>query len=143
AKYAKLVTIHLDRLVDSCATDAMAHLCWQVFNAFRSRQELVVKEQHRAYELTKRLWAEQEKKESGQDQLDLDFSSKKQKLSKTIPTHLSELDPTSSSEIISSKDKSSIAGSLTMIVSPQLVPAYRRQKVRGVFLGDSEDDAGI
>ncbi|PIA47526.1 hypothetical protein AQUCO_01400280v1 [Aquilegia coerulea] len=160
AKYAKLVayktkgmpiiTINLDRLVDSCVTDATAYLSWQVFNAFKSRQELVVKEQHRSYELTKRLWAEQEKKESGQDQFDLDFSSKKQKPSNlgasdkvsTITTHLSDLDPISGPEIINCQDKS-IPGSLAKMVKPQLVPAYRRQlKVRGVFLDDSEDDTG-
>ncbi|KAF9626267.1 hypothetical protein IFM89_031780 [Coptis chinensis] len=103
AKFAKLIahktkgtpviTISLDRLMNSSANDAVAIISWQIFKASRSRHDLLVKgmrlsngsgyfrrEQQRSYELTNKLSAEKENNEIIKAELTRALSSKEQKL---------------------------------------------------------------
>ncbi|KAL5704468.1 hypothetical protein ACHQM5_022894 [Ranunculus cassubicifolius] len=106
AKFAKLlaqkskgmpiVTIYLDRLTNSCASDAITNVCWEIFKAFETGKEIAVKEQKRSYELTARLSAEKEKNETIQSQLDFALSSRKRKLSNVTDSYKrSPIPPTS------------------------------------------------
>ncbi|OVA06888.1 hypothetical protein BVC80_7513g1 [Macleaya cordata] len=151
SKGMPLVTISLDRLMNSSANDAMASLSLELFEAFKSKHELVVKEQECSYQLTRRLSAEKEKNESIQNQLDVALFSKRQKLralaasDKALPTAT----PIGNLDILPISDSHDSSGNPPMEVRPlstkvghRVVPAYRRAKVRGVLLDDTEDGGG-
>ncbi|XP_010260427.1 PREDICTED: uncharacterized protein LOC104599545 isoform X2 [Nelumbo nucifera] len=104
------------------------------------------KEQEHAYQLSQTLSAEEEKNESIQCQLDALLSSKRKKpqnsnLSDKAPfvfDRLNNSDVISVSETHDSPEKPSSQDPLSTKVSQRVVPAYRRAKVRGVLLQDTE-----
>ncbi|KAK9291815.1 hypothetical protein L1049_019765 [Liquidambar formosana] len=136
-----LISISLVKLVDSAASEAIANLSLELFKAFKSMQSLFVKEQEYSYQLTKVMSADQDKNESIQSQLEL--YSKRQKVHKTNVSYKADASvPSMSSAILSSNglqnspDKAVTRDKLTN----RVVPAYRRAKVRGAVLQDTEDD---
>lgn len=143
AAYAKLVaqkskgmpriTISLAKLVDTAASEANANLSLDLFKAFKSMQNLCMKEQEQSCQLAKVVSAEQEKNENIQSQLE--FYSKRQKLQKMNVSDKADASAhgnglQNSPGKVAAQDK----------VTNRVVPAYRRARVRGVLLQDTEDD---
>ncbi|XP_077212675.1 U2 small nuclear ribonucleoprotein auxiliary factor-like protein [Tasmannia lanceolata] len=134
SKGMPLISLSLDKLVNSSANDAMAYLSLELFKAFKSKHNDVVEEQKRSCQLTARLAAEQEKNESLQNKLNTSAYSSKRTLS-TFPISgaVDGPDTISVAEMPTAHDHQSIKG------GKRAVPAYRRVKVRGAFLQDTED----
>ncbi|KAF6167131.1 hypothetical protein GIB67_029769 [Kingdonia uniflora] len=59
SKGMPLISINLDKLTNIPANDAMSDLSLELFKAFTSKRDLVVKEQERCYHLTRSLSAEE------------------------------------------------------------------------------------
>ncbi|XP_058097391.1 uncharacterized protein LOC131242642 isoform X2 [Magnolia sinica] len=141
SKGMPLISIPLNRLTNSSANDAMANLSMELFKAFKSKHNEVVKEQQRLYRLTVTLAAEQDKNESIQNQLDavkrkqpkLHASDKAFPISGSVDNFdtMSVSDTQQSSETLSTQSPQSVH---------RVVPAYRRAKVRGALLQDTEDN---
>ncbi|KAJ9177829.1 hypothetical protein P3X46_013000 [Hevea brasiliensis] len=136
SKGMPVISISLTKLVDSAANDAMENMSFGLFRAFKFVQNLVVQEQGRTSQLTKAISVEEEDSGSIQSQL-----KKRQKLQK-----MNSLDKTGASVFPSnngsrdSPDKQSAQDPVSKKVANRVVPAYRRAKVRGALLQDTEDD---
>ncbi|XP_044470388.1 uncharacterized protein LOC123199445 isoform X1 [Mangifera indica] len=122
SKGMPLISISLTRLKGSVASKAMENLSLQLFKAFKSLQQLLINEQEWSLQLTKVILAEKERNESIQNQL---LNLERQKLQKM-----------ESSE----KDKQPSQSSISAKVANRVIPAYRRAKVRGALLQETEDD---
>lgn len=90
-------------------------------------------EEERRSELTNLVSAEQEKNETLRRQLDTMLYSKKQKVQRINDKTISETSK-------DSPDKEAVQNPASTKASKRVVPAYRRVKVRGVLLQDTEDD---
>ncbi|XP_027178353.1 uncharacterized protein LOC113777464 [Coffea eugenioides] len=148
AAYAKLIaqkakgmpriSVSLVKLVDVNASEAMANLSLELYKAYKNMHISLIKEETRCCQLTNRIAAEQAKSETLQKQLNSMLFSKKQKLQKMND------DTTSDGVLVTpsqdSPDKQAAQISASTKGTTRVVPAYRRAKVRGVFLQDSDDD---
>ncbi|XVF17004.1 hypothetical protein REPUB_Repub10bG0079600 [Reevesia pubescens] len=133
------ISFSLTKLTGSAASDAMANLSLELFKAFKGLQHLFMQEQDRCLQLTKVISAEKEKNESIQSQLEP--NSKRHKLQKTM----NSLDKADVSAPLmtngqNSPDKQAVLDPGPTKVTKRVVPAYRRAKVRGVILQDTEND---
>ncbi|KAK9111488.1 hypothetical protein Scep_019007 [Stephania cephalantha] len=145
SKGMPLLSISLERLMNSSANDAMSNLSLELFKAFKSRCNGTIKEDGSLDKLSKKFSAEQEKDVCIQNIPDVSPLSKKQ----TIPKFdLSDkvfhagkkLDSVSVSAMDYSLDNQSIPDSSPSKVSKRrTAPAYRRAKVRGAILDDTEN----
>ncbi|GMP26404.1 hypothetical protein CsSME_00002852 [Camellia sinensis var. sinensis] len=138
SKGMPLISISLAKLVDAAASEVMANLSLEVYKAFKSMQNLLVKEQDRCCLLTKVISAEQEKTETIQKQLDTFLYSKRQKSLKM--NDKSNTDALSATGLQDSPDKLAAQNPGSTKVAKRVVPAYRRSKVRGVLLQDTTED---
>ncbi|KAI3844073.1 hypothetical protein MKW92_043902 [Papaver armeniacum] len=156
SKGMPLITISLVRLMKSSDNDAMANLCFELYEAFKRNHQLVVREQESSYQLTRRLSAEKEKNESIQAQLDVALFSKNKKLrestvsDKALPMAIPISNFNASPNFKASPVTVALGSPLNKLaedqnpskVSQRVVPAYRRHKARGVVLVDSDDEIG-
>ncbi|KAI5672324.1 hypothetical protein M9H77_12688 [Catharanthus roseus] len=148
AAYAKLIAqkakgmpriiISLAKLVDTAANGAMSILSLELYKAYRKAHNLLIKEEKHLCELTNLVSAEQEKNETLQRQLDTMIYPKKQKFQKVNDKVTSEVISVRTSQ--DSPDKRAVQIPASTKTSNRVVPAYRRAKVRGVLLKDTEDD---
>ncbi|XP_059624473.1 uncharacterized protein LOC132267337 [Cornus florida] len=139
SKGMPLISISLGKLVDVAASEAIKNLSLELYKAFKSMHSLLINEQERCYQLTEVISSEQEKNESIQRQLDTFIYSKRQKSQKMNDKAFSDTLLVTSLE--DSPDKTATQGIGSTKVNKRVVPAYRRAKVRGVLLQDTEDDA--
>lgn len=130
------ISISLSKLVGSASTEANANLSLGLFKAFKSTENLLIREQELSCQLTKLLSAEKEKNENIQSQLDSVLSSKRQKLQKMKSSDKA----VSSNGLESSPDKRPAQDMGSTKVINRVVPAHRRTKVRGALLQDTEGD---
>ncbi|KAI3451573.1 hypothetical protein Pfo_008238 [Paulownia fortunei] len=149
ASYAKLIaqkskgmpriSFSLGKLVDGAAGEAMANLSLELYKEFKDVQSSLIEEQGSKYQLTKIVAAEQEKNVTLQKQLDMVLYSRKHKSQKINDTENSD----SASVMVSqdSPDKHAAYDPSSRKGTNRVVPAYRRSKVRGAVLDDTEDDA--
>ncbi|XP_038723305.1 uncharacterized protein LOC120015138 isoform X2 [Tripterygium wilfordii] len=125
------ISISLTKLVDAAASEAVATLSLQLFKVFKSMQHLLVQEKKHPYRSMEVTSTEKEKNERIQSQLEL--PSKKQKLQK-----MNSSDRADASSTLDTKRASQDLGSTK--VANRVLPAYRRARVRGAHLQDTEDD---
>ncbi|EOX92588.1 hypothetical protein QUC31_003717 [Theobroma cacao] len=123
------ISFSLTKLTGSAAPDAMASLSLELFKAYKGVQSLFMKEQDRCLQLTKAISAEKEKNETIQSQLEL--NSKRHKADVSTP---------SMTNCQNSPDKQAARDPGPTKVTKRVALAYRRAKVRGVILQDSEND---
>ncbi|KAF5178198.1 U2 small nuclear ribonucleoprotein auxiliary factor-like protein [Thalictrum thalictroides] len=145
------ISISLEKLMESTASDAMANLSLGLFKAFRSKNNAAVKEEQQQWNhLTTDSSTEQAKSDSTQNHLDAALLLKRQKLQKlsmsdkALPAaKVSNPDPSVSAKLESPKkpfvEKSSGQDIRSTKVGNRAVPAYRRAKTRGAVLEDTED----
>ncbi|GAV67335.1 hypothetical protein CFOL_v3_10841 [Cephalotus follicularis] len=133
------IVFALRKVADSTASEAIANLSLELFEAFKSIHHLYIKEREHSLELTKVISDEKEKNESIQSQLE--FHSKRQKSQKMNTSDRSNV----SSPLISNgqqdnPDKQAPRDPGPTKVANRVVPACRRAKVRGALLQDTEED---
>lgn len=148
--YAKLVaqkskglpriSISLDKLVGGAANEAMGNVSLELYRALKTNHELLAKEKEGRYQLMEMISAEQEKNQNLQRKLDSVCSSKRHK-----SQHMKEKAASDSISVSSLQDspaaEKEVGHNLVLTnVANRVVPAYRRAKVRGVLLQDTEDD---
>lgn len=146
--YAKLVVqkskgmprivVSLGKLRGGAAGEAMANLSLELHKAFKSTHKLLIHEQEGRYQLTRMMSLEKEKNENLQRQLDGLLNPKRQK-SQNINGKVM-YDTSSTTALLNTPDKQSSPQLGSKAVN-RVVPAYRRAKVRGAILQDTEDDA--
>ncbi|MCL7029850.1 hypothetical protein MKW94_008211 [Papaver nudicaule] len=145
-----LVTISLVRLMKSSDNDAMASLCLELYEAFKRKNKVVVQEQERSYQLTRRLSAEKEKNSSIQNQLDVALFSKNKKLRESTESDKALPMAIPISNFNASPVTVALGSPLNKLpedrnpskVNQRVVPAHRRAKNRGAILIDSDDENG-
>ncbi|XP_052195990.1 uncharacterized protein LOC127803634 isoform X2 [Diospyros lotus] len=147
ASYAKLIarrskgmpviSISLAKLEDAAAAhDAMANLSLELFKESKSMHNLSKNVQEQCFHLTKEISAEQEKNEILQRQLDTVLYSKRQKkMNDKSNSHASSV-----AGLQDSPDKQAAQNLDSTKMAKRVVPAYRRAKVRGAVLQDTDDD---
>ncbi|KAE9449802.1 hypothetical protein C3L33_18298, partial [Rhododendron williamsianum] len=118
SKGLPLISISLTRLEDAAAKEAMA-------------------KQEQCCQLTKVISAEQEKNETIQRQLDMVLYSNRQKSQKM--NDKSNPGAMLATSVQESPDKLAAQNKASSKVAKRVVPAYRRAKVRGVLLQDTDD----
>ncbi|XP_058187036.1 uncharacterized protein LOC131303968 [Rhododendron vialii] len=137
SKGLPLISISLTRLEDAAAKEAMASLSLDLFKAFKSMHNLLIHEQEQCCQLTKVISAEQEKNETIQTQLDAVLYSNRQKSQKM--NDKSNPGAMLATGVQESPDKLAAQNKASSKVAKRVVPAYRRAKVRGVLLQDTDD----
>ncbi|GMN19052.1 hypothetical protein TIFTF001_042811 [Ficus carica] len=138
AKGMPVISISLGKLTGSAASSAIADLSFQLFKAFKTTHELYMEgEQERSIQLQKVILAEREKSESIQRQLEQ--YSKRQKLPKTNSPN-KDIVSASLNNGLQSPEKQAARDAGSTKVTSRVVPVYRRARVRGVLLHDTEDD---
>ncbi|KAK3211484.1 hypothetical protein Dsin_016190 [Dipteronia sinensis] len=133
------ISISLTKLVGSAASEALANLSLGLFETFKSIQHNLIQEQERSCMLTKVISAEKEKNEKIESQLEQ--HSKRQKSQNMNSSEMSDVsDPSMNNGLLNSPDKQSARDPVSSKVANRVIPAYRRAKVRGAVLIDTEDD---
>ncbi|TXG60332.1 hypothetical protein EZV62_014905 [Acer yangbiense] len=133
------ISISLTKLVGSAASEALANLSLGLFETFKSTQHILIQEQERSCLLTKVISAEKEKNEKIESQLEQ--HSKRQKSQNMNSSEMSNVsDPSTNNGLLNSPDKQSARDPVSSKVANRVIPAYRRAKVRGAVLLDTEDD---
>ncbi|XP_061346876.1 uncharacterized protein LOC133292479 [Gastrolobium bilobum] len=127
SKGMPLITIPLTKLVDSSGSEAMSNLSLSLFKAFKSIK--CVKEQEHSARL---IAAEKERNETIQQQLE-----QRKKFQKITD---SEKAGVSINGLQNSPDKQAARDTGSTKVKNRAVPAYRRTKIRGAQLHDSENE---
>lgn len=138
SKGMPLISISLTKLVGSAASEVMANLSLELFKAFKNEQTSLIEEKERTRQLTKMISDEKERSESMQSQLEL--YSNRRKLQKMNATDKADVSALSNNGLQNSPDKQTARGAGSTKVANRVVPTYRRAKVRGVLLQDTEDD---
>ncbi|KAM7513851.1 hypothetical protein LguiA_003434 [Lonicera macranthoides] len=133
------ISVFLTKLVGIAASESIANFSLELYKSFNGMHKLLINEQERCCQLTKVISAEQEKNENIQRQLDAILYSKKQKSQKMNDNATSDSLLSTAMQDSPGKQSSQNMGSTK--VANRVVPAYRRVKVRGVLLQDTEDDA--
>lgn len=132
------ILFSLDKLVDGAAGEAMAHLSLELFKEFKDVQSSLAEERESKYQLRKVLSTEQEKNADFQKQLSMTLYSGKHKSQKI--NDRKDSDSTSVVGSQESPDKQTAHDPNSRKGTNRVVPAYRRSKVRGAILDDTEDD---
>ncbi|KAE7998360.1 hypothetical protein FH972_002913 [Carpinus fangiana] len=133
------ISISLTKLVDFAASEAMANLSLELFKALKNVRYSLVEEQERSLQLTKVIAAEKERSESTQSQLEL--YSKRQKFQKMNASDKADVSaPLLSNGLQNSPGKLAARDTGSTKITNRVVPTFRRAKVRGVLLQDTEDD---
>ncbi|XP_074374241.1 uncharacterized protein LOC141714632 [Apium graveolens] len=143
SKGMPLVCFHLNKLVGGAAVEATGNVSQELFKAYKSQHELLVKEQEGRYQLTEMVAAEQAKSEILQRDLNLIWSSKRHKskhLNERSTSHSLSVSTLQQTEAVGKE--ADVSKESTKVVN-RVVPAYHRAKVRGVLLHDKDDDADI
>ncbi|KAG8643014.1 uncharacterized protein LOC110628149 isoform X2 [Manihot esculenta] len=135
SKGMPLISISLAKLVDSAANGAMENMSFELFKAFKLLQNLVLQEQGCTSQLTKVTAIEKDDSGTIHSQLE-----KRQKLQKTNSSDKTGAFAPSNNGSSNSPDKQSARDPVSKKVANRVVPAYRRAKVRGALLQDTEDD---
>ncbi|KAK1361557.1 U2 small nuclear ribonucleoprotein auxiliary factor protein [Heracleum sosnowskyi] len=135
-----LVCVHLNKLVGGAAVEAIGNVSQELFKAYKSQHELLVKEQEGRYQLTEMVAAEQAKSEILERDLNLILSSKRHK-----SQHLNERSTSDSLKVSTLQQTQAVGKEADVFkestkVIKRVVPAYRRAKVREVLLHDKDDD---
>ncbi|EXB40951.1 hypothetical protein L484_020685 [Morus notabilis] len=130
-KVMPVIAISLTKLTGSVASSAMANLSLQLFKAFKSTQ------QECSIQLQKVTSTERERSESNQSQLEQ--FSKRQKLQMTNSSDKFGVSASLNSGL-QSPEKQAARDTGSTRVASRVVPAYRRARVRGVLLHDTEDN---
>ncbi|XP_057981756.1 uncharacterized protein LOC131167019 [Malania oleifera] len=157
SKGMPLISISLVKLVDSAASEAVANVSLNLFKQFKRMKNLLEQEQERSYQLTKMISVKQEEKESIHSQPEL--FSKRPRLQKmnsldkgNVPTNLMSSDTLSISGSQNSpvfvsqvythsiSDKLAARDLCSSKATNRVAPAFRRAKVRGVRLKDTDND---
>lgn len=139
AKGMPRILFSLDKLVDGAAGEAMANLSLELYSEFKNMQNSQAEEQESTYQLRKSLAAEQEKNADLQKHLSMTLYSGKHKSQK-----INDRKDSDSTSVMVSQDspgKQTAYDPNSRKGTNRVVPAYRRSKVRGAILGDTEDDA--
>ncbi|KAL1556967.1 hypothetical protein AAHA92_12514 [Salvia divinorum] len=139
AKGMPRILLALHKLVNGAASEAMSNLSLELYNGLKDTECSLAEEKGSKYHLQKALATEQEKNADFQKQLNMTFYSGKHKSQKINDRK----DQGSSSVIVSaeSPDKKPASDTNSRKGTNRVVPAYRRSKVRGAILNDTEDDA--
>ncbi|XP_057770159.1 uncharacterized protein LOC130989991 isoform X2 [Salvia miltiorrhiza] len=139
AKGMPRILFSLHKLVDGAANEAMANLSLELYNEFKDVQSSLAEEKGSKYHLQKVLATEQEKNVDLQKQLNMTLYSGKHKSQKINDRK----DSGSTSVVISaeSPDKETASDTNSRKRTTRVAPTYRRSKVRGAILNDTEDDA--
>lgn len=143
SKGMPLVCFHLDKLVGGAAVEATGNVSQELFKAYKSQHELLVKEQEGRYQLTEMVAAEQAKSEILERDLNLILSSKRHK--SQLRSERSTSDSLSESTLQQTQavgKEADVSKESTKVIN-RVVPAHRRAKVRGVLLHDNDDDPDI
>uniref|UniRef100_A0A2P2J6Z9 Uncharacterized protein n=2 Tax=Rhizophora mucronata TaxID=61149 RepID=A0A2P2J6Z9_RHIMU len=136
SKGMPVISMPLTRVVGSAASDAMANISFELFTSFKVMQNLVVQEQERCSELRRMISTEMERSESSQSQLE-----KKQKFEKmNLSSKADATAPLAVNGSQNSPDKRAAQGAFSSKVAARVVPVYRRTRVRGALLQDTEHD---
>ncbi|XP_017243046.1 uncharacterized protein LOC108215176 isoform X3 [Daucus carota subsp. sativus] len=137
------ISFPLDKLEAAAATEVRRNVSLALFGAFDTCQSLLVKEREAGQKLKELIAAEQEKSHNLKTKLDSVLSSKRHKSHNVKEDGTSQ--PLSGNTLLgTSGTVENKHGSQKMgpsKVANRVVPAYRRSKVRGVLLQDTEDDA--
>ncbi|KAK2384877.1 U2 small nuclear ribonucleoprotein auxiliary factor protein [Trifolium repens] len=131
SKGMPLITIPLTKLVDSGASEAVSNLSLSLFKAFKSIKCSLGDVHERSLQLTNVMTAEKERNET----IQLDRRQKFQKISD------SEKAGGSNNGVQNSPDKQTARDKGTAKVKNRAMPAYRRAKVRGALLRDSDPES--
>ncbi|KAJ8433518.1 hypothetical protein Cgig2_006665 [Carnegiea gigantea] len=163
AKFAKLVarkskglpliSISLSKLSNPAASEAMASLSLELFKAYTVLHDSFIRvgsntysEQERCCQLSRVISAEKEKSQAIKRKLDAAMHSESQRSQKTsdMGNIASPFDSDTSSvtAAVNSSEKQPAADGQSTKVTSRAVPAYRRAKVRGAVLHDTEDEEG-
>ncbi|XP_008227406.1 PREDICTED: uncharacterized protein LOC103326933 [Prunus mume] len=138
SKGMPLISISLTKLVGTAGSEAIANLSLQLFEEFKSIHEFYVEEKQRSFELSKAISAEKERNASIQSQLEQ--YSKRQKLQRISSSDKVDVSGLFSNGLKSSPDKEAARDINSTTVANRVVPAYRRAKVRGALLQDTEEE---
>lgn len=131
------ISISLTKLVGTAASEAIANLSLQLFGEFKNLHESYVEEQQRSVELSKVISAEKEKNASIQSQLEQ--YTRRQKLQRINSSDRADASGLFSNGVNNSPEKRA-ARDANSATANRVVPAYRRAKVRGAVLQDTEDE---
>ncbi|KAL5555430.1 hypothetical protein UlMin_037666 [Ulmus minor] len=136
SKGMPVISISLTKLLGSAAASAVANFSLELFKAFNSIRELHAEEKDRVIQLTKVVSAEREKNQSIQSELEqYTKRHKSQKMNSVDKPGVSS--PLKNS--LQSPEKPAAQDAGPTKVANRVVPAYRRAKVRGALLQDTDD----
>lgn len=128
------ISIALTKLVGSGATEAIANLSLQLFKEFKGINKSYVEERERCMQLSKVVSAEKERNDSIQSQLEQ--YCKRPKIQRIGSSDIAGF----SNGAQNSPEKQATRDAKSTKVVNRVVPAYRRAKVRGAVLQDTEDE---
>ncbi|KAL5053255.1 hypothetical protein RYX36_033937 [Vicia faba] len=131
SKGMPLITIPLTKLVDSGASEAVSNLSLGLFKAFKSIKCSLVDVQERSVQLANMMAAEKERNET----IPLDRRQKFQKISDSDKAGVSN------NGAQNSPGKQTARDTGTAKAKNRAMPAYRRAKVRGAVLRDSDPES--
>ncbi|KAJ4833517.1 hypothetical protein Tsubulata_030050 [Turnera subulata] len=135
SKGMPLISISLTKLADtSSANDAMAYTSFELFKAWKCTQDLAAQEQEHSLKLERAASTEKEKNENIHSQL-----GKRQKAENNY-SKTSDVSAPLHNGTQDSPDKVAARDPTPKKVTNRIVPAFRRAKVRGALLQDTEDD---
>ncbi|KAL8132991.1 uncharacterized protein LOC141712325 isoform X2 [Apium graveolens] len=137
------ITFSLHKLKAAAATVARRNVSFTLFGAFETCQSLLVKEKEAGYKLKELFAAEQEKNQNLKTKLDSVSSSKRHKSQNVTEEGLGTSQSLSGNTLLNTAVENKQGNQKLGLskVPKRVVPAYRRSKVRGVILQDTEDDA--
>ncbi|KAL8473536.1 hypothetical protein ACS0TY_030388 [Phlomoides rotata] len=138
AKGMPRILFSLAKLVDGAASEAMANLSLDLYKEFKGVQSSLAEEQESKSHLTKVVASEKEKNATLQKQLDMMLYPRKHKSQKI--NNKTDSDSTSVMVSQDSPDKHAAPDQNARKGTNRVVPAFRRSKVRGAILDDTEDD---
>ncbi|XP_074268520.1 uncharacterized protein LOC141591920 [Silene latifolia] len=139
SKGMPLLTISLSKLDHSAASEAMANMSLELFKAYNILKDPFGTEQDRCCRLTHTISAEKEDKSlTVKRKLDTATNTEKQAFQKTsdIGSTASPLNSETSS-VTAAQNTTQVQSSK---VPHRVVPAFRRAKVRGAVLHDSDEE---
>ncbi|KAF3440634.1 hypothetical protein FNV43_RR18918 [Rhamnella rubrinervis] len=137
SKGMPVISISLTELVGSAASAAITNLSLELFKAFKSIHDLYREEKELSNQLTKALAAEKERNENIQSQLEQ--YSKGKKLQKISSSDKADASALLNNGLENSPEKQTPRDTALTKVANRVVPVYRRARVRGVTLQDTED----
>lgn len=132
------ISISLAKRVDAAGNVAIADFSLALYGAYINVRTSLINEEQRRCQLTKDIATEQDKNETLRQQLGTMLCTKKQRLENVNENAVLGGVSGLSSQV--SPDKQAMQKQASTKVATRVVPAYRRTKVRGALLKDTEDD---